>query len=123
MEKKSNVLIVEASAMNRAAIVDALDGCNIVESISAEDALKKIQEFDDVFDVVVYNADQIKDSDLSLLKMQGIEKNASSVYMIALISQDSELMIEDAMRAGADLVLTRPFDIAEIQGRVARGQV
>ncbi len=122
MKKKSNILIVEASAMNRAAIVNALDGCNIVESISAEDALKKIQEFNDVFDVVVYNADQIKDSDLSLLKMQGTEKTASSVYMIALISQDSELMIEDAMRAGADLALTRPFDIAKIQGRVARGQ-
>jgi len=73
------------------------------------------------FDVVVGDLAMPRGEGLELCLAIRVQSELSGVHVLLLAGQDQGTELEEALSAGADDVLARPFDSAELLARVASG--
>lgn len=111
------VLIVDDTAVNRRVAMFALTGCTVVEASDGDEALQKLEAYDDI-DVILL--------DIMMPRVSGYEvcryiKNHPRWRMIPVIMltalNDLESRVK-ALEAGADDFISKPFDEVELRARV-----
>ena len=111
------VLIVDDTAVNRRVAMFALTGCTVVEASDGDEALKKLEAYDDI-DVILL--------DIMMPRVSGYEvcryiKNHPRWRMIPVIMLTALNDLESrvaALEAGADDFISKPFDEVELRARV-----
>ncbi|HOP07838.1 MAG TPA: response regulator [candidate division Zixibacteria bacterium] len=112
MGSKASVLIVDDEQFLRQILgrIVAREGFAVEEAIDGKDALKKIQE--KTYDFVI--------SDIRMPNLDGIEllnrikQDHKGITVILITAYAGQYTAQDALKAGADYYITKPFKNVEI---------
>jgi len=89
---------------------------NVTEAVNAAEAMEVFKNHD--FDLVLLDITLPDNSDLTLLENMLKEKPKAKIIMTSAIGQD--LIIQDALNAGAKAFVTKPFGEKELLKEVFR---
>lgn len=111
------ILVVDDAKFARKITLKALnDGGydNIIEAVNAKEAMEKFKEKEP--DLVLLDLTLPDNSDLTLLKELLKERPEAKIIVVSAIGQ--ELIIRDALEAGAKAFITKPFEVKEFLSNV-----
>ena len=112
------VLIVDDETLIRWSVAESLEaaGFQVAEAGTARDALQYFAQAPDEVCVVVLDLKLPDSSDLGLLRR--IREIAPSCRIILMTAHGTPEVLDEALRAGAFRVLSKPFDMNRIVGLV-----
>jgi DNA-binding NtrC family response regulator len=112
------VLIVDDEPLIRWSVAESLEaaGHHIVEAGTAQEALQRLADPSRPIDVAVLDLRLPDSNDLGL--MQQIWQVAPRCRIILMTAHGTAELLEEALQAGANAVLSKPFDMTRIVSAV-----
>jgi DNA-binding NtrC family response regulator len=116
----SSVLIVDDEALIRWSVAESLEsaGHEVLEAGSAAEALRLVDSGNHGIGVALLDLRLPDSSDLGLLRR--IRQTAPDCQIILMTAHGTSDVLDEALRAGAFAVLTKPFDMDSVVNLVDR---
>jgi len=111
-----NVLVVEDELLIRWSIAETLESCGhvVVQAEDAATAVKRLRDSSSHFDVVLLDYRLPDSNDLQLLtSVRQLSPRSVVVLMTAYITPE---VVKGALDLGACRVISKPFDVHELEG-------
>lgn len=117
------ILIAEDSRSSRMLLESMLAkwGYDVVTTCDGGQALEKLQEEDELRLAVVDWMMPVMDGDEVCRRLRKVEK-LKSIYVIMLTGKEEKNSISEALKAGADDYISKPFNGDELKMRVDLGR-
>jgi putative two-component system response regulator len=115
---KITVLIVDDTAVNRKVVSYALSECNLLEAADGESALGLLETHQDEIDVILLDIMMPRISGFEICQKIKAHPRWRMIPVIMLtVLTDVESRV-NALQAGADDFISKPFDVVELSARV-----
>jgi len=121
----AHILVVDDSEVLRRIVVFNLvkNGYTVSEASDGEEALQKLKE--STPDLVILDIMMPKMNGFEVLKVMKQDENLSKVPVIVLTAKGGENDLQEGLKLGADIFLTKPFSpgrlIEEVQRVIDNG--
>ena len=115
----SRVLVVEDSPAMRgliASIISQIDGCDVVEVEGGFQALKQLPSGS--FDLIITDINMPDINGLELLSFIRQNPNYKETPVLIVTSEDSKAERDKGLKLGANAILSKPFDEANLLSTV-----
>lgn len=112
-----NVLVADDSGVIRKIIVRALNSLGVKDVVEAADGEEAIAKFGGAsFDLVLTDWNMPGKSGLDVLK--AIRATGSKVPVIMVTTEAEKSRVMEAIQAGVNDYLTKPFEAADLQAKI-----
>ncbi len=116
----AHILVVDDSEVLRRIVVFNLvrNGYTVSEASDGEEALQKLKE--STPDLVILDIMMPKMNGFEVLKVMKQDENLSKVPVIMLTAKGGENDLQEGLKLGADIFLTKPFSPGRLVEEVQR---
>ncbi|RKX42626.1 MAG: two-component system response regulator [Thermotogae bacterium] len=116
----AHILVVDDSEVLRRIVVFNLvrNGYTVSEASDGEEALQKLKE--STPDLVILDIMMPKMNGFEVLKVMKQDENLSKVPVIVLTAKGGENDLQEGLKLGADIFLTKPFSPGRLVEEVQR---
>lgn len=116
----AHILVVDDSEVLRRIVVFNLvkNGYTVSEASDGEEALQKLKE--STPDLVILDIMMPKMNGFEVLKVMKQDENLSKVPVIVLTAKGGENDLQEGLKLGADIFLTKPFSPGRLIEEVQR---
>ena len=119
LQNKSQILLVDDSAMNRMILKEILGGdYRILEAENGQECLEKLQTEAENIALVLLDINMPVMDGFEVLKAMNVNHTIEDIPVIMISSDDSDAAIRRSYELGASDYVTRPFDARIVYRRV-----
>lgn len=118
--EKNRLLIADDSKMNRKILKEILgDEYIVTEAKDGTEAIELLKKEEDSFSALLLDLNMPETNGYQVLEWMNEEYVIERIPVIVILAEDNHENIEKAYELGAMVIFTYPFDMFEIQKRVA----